>query len=222
MSNASSITITGLEEGTYYLKEIKAPSGYVINDEEISFKLDSTNPNITIDVPNIKNETIIEKRDFNNNIIKGARLRLIRVSDNQIIDEWTSDNEGHSVKGLIAGDYKVVEVSAPDGYSLNTEEVIFSISDNQKEIETIAFKNSPNKVTIKKIDSETGSIISGAKLRIINSRGDVIDTFTTTKEPYTINKLDPGTYYIEEIEAPSGYVPLTERKSFEVVGNTEK
>ena len=222
LSNASSITITGLEEGTYYLKEIKAPSGYVINDEEIRFKLDSTNPNISVDVPNIKNETIIEKRDVNNNIIKGARLRLIRVADNQIIDEWTSDNEGHSVKGLIAGDYKVVEVSAPDGYSLNTEEVIFSISDNQKEVETIVFKNSPNKVTIKKIDSETGSIISGAKLRIINSRGDVIDTFTTTKEPYTINKLDSGTYYIEEIETPSGYVPLTERKSFEVVGNTEE
>ena len=48
----------------------------------------------------------------------------------------------------------------------------------------------------------------------------MIDTFTTTKEAYTLDKLSPGTYYVEEIEAPSGYQLNTEKESFTIDENT--
>ena len=215
------VSITGLGAGRYKVVEVKAPKGYLINEEEKEFVLDKENSRVTVDFEDEKNEVIIEKKDAESgSIISGAVLRLIKVSDNSIIDEWTSDNKGHSVKGLVPGEYKVIEVSAPDGYTLSSSEVPVTITGEETEPITVTFYNSDNQITITKVDKETKESISGAKLKITNSNGDEIDTFTTTNEPYTLDKLDPGTYYVEELEAPSGYVPLKEKQSFIVDENS--
>ena len=215
------VSITDLGAGRYKVEEVKAPEGYLINEEEKEFVLDKENSRVTVDFEDEKNEVIIEKKDAESgSIISGAVLRLIKVSDNSIIDEWTSDNKGHSVKGLVPGEYKVIEVSAPDGYTLSSSEVPVTITGEETEPITVTFYNSDNQITITKVDKETKESISGAKLKITNSNGDEIDTFTTTNEPYTLDKLDPGTYYVEELEAPSGYVPLKEKQSFNVDENS--
>ena len=215
------VSITDLGAGRYKVVEVKAPEGYLINEEEKEFVLDKENSRVTVDFEDEKNEVIIEKKDAESgSIISGAVLRLIKVSDNSIIDEWTSDNKGHSVKGLVPGEYKVIEVSAPDGYTLSSSEVPVTITGEETEPITVTFYNSDNQITITKVDKETKESISGAKLKITNSNGDEIDTFTTTNEPYTLDKLDPGTYYVEELEAPSGYVPLKEKQSFIVDENS--
>ena len=215
------VSITDLGAGRYKVVEVKAPEGYLINEEEKEFVLDKENSRVTVDFEDEKNEVIIEKKDAESgSIISGAVLRLIKVSDNSIIDEWTSDNKGHSVKGLVPGEYKVIEVSAPDGYTLSSSEVPVTITGEESGPITVTFYNSDNQITITKVDKETKESISGAKLKITNSNGDEIDTFTTTNEPYTLDKLDPGTYYVEELEAPSGYVPLKEKQSFNVDENS--
>ena len=215
-----SVDTTKLSEGTYKVVEVSAPSGYVISTEEKEFTLDRNHTSISVDFENVKNEVIIEKKDASDNsFVSGAVLRLIRVSDNQLIDEWTTNNKGHSVRGLEKGEYKVIEVKAPNGYTLSSSEVTVTITGEETEPITAVFYNSDNQIVINKVD-EDGNPLSGAKLRITNSSGSEIDTFTTTKDPYTIDKLDPGTYYVEEIEAPSGYVLNTERKSFTIDENT--
>ena len=215
-----SVDTTKLSEGTYKVVEVSAPSGYFVSSEEKEFTLDKSHTSITVDFEDEKNEVLIEKKDAsNNNFVSGAVLRLVRVSDNSIIDEWTSNNKAHSIKGLGPGEYKVVEVKAPNGYTLSSSEVPVTITGEEKEARTVTFYNSNNQVVINKVDEE-GNPLSGAKLRVTNSNGDEIETFTTTKEAYTLDKLSPGTYYVEEIEAPSGYALNTERKSFIIDENT--
>ena len=215
------VSITDLGAGRYKVVEVKAPEGYLINEEEKEFVLDKENSRVTVDFEDEKNEVIIEKKDAESgSIISGAVLRLIKVSDNSIIDEWTSDNKGHSVKGLVPGEYKVIEVSAPDGYTLSSSEVTFRVNDNQKDFLTVTFTNTKNKVSITKIDEETKELVSGAKLKITNSDGDEVVTFTTKKEAYVLEALASDTYYIEEISAPDGYVKSSEIKSFVVDENT--
>lgn len=215
-----SVDTAKLKEGTYRVVEVSAPSGYVINTTEKKFSLDKTHTKITVDFEDKKNEVIIEKRDASDNsFVSGAVLRLIRVSDNKVIDEWTTNNKGHSVRGLEKGEYKVIEVKAPNGYTLSSSEVTVTITGEETEPITAVFYNSDNQIVINKVD-EDGNPLSGAKLRITNSSGSEIDTFTTTKDPYTIDKLDPGTYYVEEIEAPSGYALNKERESFTIDENT--
>ena len=215
-----SVDTAKLKEGTYRVVEVSAPSGYVINTTEKKINLDKTHTKITVDFEDKKNEVIIEKRDASDNsFVSGAVLRLIRVSDNKVIDEWTTNNKGHSVRGLEKGEYKVIEVKAPNGYTLSSSEVTVTITGEETEPITAVFYNSDNQIVINKVD-EDGNPLSGAKLRITNSSGSEIDTFTTTKDPYTIDKLDPGTYYVEEIEAPSGYALNKERESFTIDENT--
>ena len=48
------MTIEGLSVGTYYLRELKAPDGYIINEDEISFTIDDNNPTVNVNFPNIK------------------------------------------------------------------------------------------------------------------------------------------------------------------------
>ena len=214
-----SVDTSKMTEGTYKIVEVSAPDGYILNNEEQEFTLDRDHTSISVDFEDKKNEVIIEKKDEDNNFISGAVLRLIKVSDNSIVDEWTSDDKGHSVSRLDKGDYKIIEVSAPDGYTLNSSEVTFEITGEETETKTVTFYNSNNQVVINKVD-ENGNPLSGARLRVVNSNGDVIETFTTSNDPYLIEKLSPGTYYVEEIEAPSGYALNRERESFVVDQNT--
>ena len=208
-----------LSEGTYKVVEVEAPNGYILSNKEKTFTIDKDHTNITVDFEDEKNEVIIDKKDEENNFVSGAVLRLIRVSDNSTISEWTTTDKGHSIKGLSKGEYKVVEVKAPNGYSLNTSEVTFEVTGKETEAKTVTFYNSDNQVIINKVDEE-GNPLSGAKLRVTNSNGDLIEEFTTTKEAHTLNKLSNGTYYVEEIEAPSGYQLNTEREIFTVDENT--
>ena len=210
-----------MSEGTYKVVEVKAPDGYFVNTEAKEFTLDKNNTNIEVVFYDEINEVLIEKRDASDNkFVSGAVLRVVRVSDNKKIDEWTTDGKAHSIYGIEPGEYKVIEVKAPDGYTLSNSEVTFNITGNETEAKTVTFYNSNNQITISKVDKDTREPISGAKLRITNSSGSVIDTFTTTDSPYTIDRLDSGTYYVEELVAPDGYVPLSNRESFVVDQNT--
>ena len=208
-----------LSEGTYKVIEVTAPDGYFVNTEGEEFTIDKNHTNINVVFYDEVNEVIIDKKDEENNFVSGAVLRLIRVSDNTTIDEWTTEDEGYSIKGLPKGEYKIIEIEAPSGYTKSNSEVTFEVTGEETEAKTVTFYNSDNQVIINKVDEE-GNPLSGAKLRVTNSNGDLIEEFTTTKEAHTLNKLSNGTYYVEEIEAPSGYQLNTERKSFTVDENT--
>ena len=215
------ISLSNLVEGEYKVVEVKAPDGYLVSDKTIEFTVNKDNPMVTVDFEDKKNEVIIEKKDSsNNNFISGATLRLVKVSDNSTIDEWTTSSKGYSIKGLSKGSYKVIEVKAPDGYTLSSSEVTFEITGDESESKTVTFYNTKNQITIDKVDSDTGESLKGAKLRVTNSTNDEIVTFTTDGKPHELEKLEPGTYYVEELEAPSGYIPSSEKTSFTVDSTT--
>ncbi len=215
------VSIPNLSQGTYRVEEVSAPAGYVLNTEGKEFTVSSSNSSVTVDFEDEPNEIIIEKRDASDNsFVSGAGLRLVRVSDNRTIDEWTSNNSGHTIRGLEPGDYKVIETSAPDGYTISSSEVNFTVTNTQTEPLTVTFYNSNNQVSVVKKDSETNEIVSGATLQITDSSDHVIDTFTTTDSPHVLSKLDPGTYYVKETKAPDGYVLDDSTVSFEINDST--
>ncbi|HIS38303.1 MAG TPA: Cys-Gln thioester bond-forming surface protein [Candidatus Onthousia faecavium] len=211
------VAIPNLAEGTYKVVEISAPSGYLVSDEVKTFTVDKDHTKVNVDYADKKNEILIEKRDASdNNFVEGATLRLVNTDTNSTVDEWVTGKEAHRITGLAVGNYKVVEIAPPSGYSLSSEELTFTITNTMTENLTLTFYNSKNQITINKIDSKTKEAVVGAKMEIVNSSGRVIESFTSSKSPYTISKLEPGTYYVREKEAPSGYVKSEETVSFVV------
>ena len=213
--------ITGLSLGTYKVVEVTAPDGYTVNTTAKEFTLSSTNPKITLDYADQQNETIIVKKDAKTNtILAGATLKVINKDTSEVIDTFVTTTTGHSIKGLKAGTYKVIEEAAPSGYTKSDAIVEFTISNNQTEVQTVTFYNSTNQISITKVDADTNEVLANAKFNILNSNNQIVKTFTTTKEAYLLDKLAVGKYYLEEIEAPSGYVLNKERVAFEVTATT--
>ena len=67
-------------------------------------------------------------------------------------------------------------------------------------------KNSPIPETeISKVDITNGKELAGAHLVVRNSKKEIVEEWTSTKEVHKI-KLNPGTYTLEETIAPKGYV----------------
>lgn len=214
--------ITGLSLGTYKVVEVTAPDGYIVNSKAKEFTLSSTNPKVTLDYADQQNETIIVKKDAKTNtILAGATLKVINKDTSEVIDTFVTTTTGHSIKGLKAGTYKVIEEAAPSGYTKSDASVEFTISNNQTEVQTVTFYNSTNQISITKVDADTNEVLANAKFNILNSNNQIVKTFTTTKEAYLLDKLAVGKYYLEEIEAPSGYVLNKEKVAFEVTATTK-
>lgn len=213
--------ITGLSLGTYKVVEVTAPDGYTLNTEAKEFTLSNTNPKITLDYADQQNETIIVKKDAKTGtILAGATLKIINKDTNEVIDTFVTTTTGYSIKGLKSGTYKVIEEVAPNGYTKSDAEVEFTINNNQTEVQTVTFYNSTNQISITKVDADTNEVLANAKFNILDSNNQIIKTFTTTKEAYLLDKLAVGKYYLEEIEAPSGYILNKEKVAFEVTATT--
>ena len=138
----------------------------------------------------------------------------------------TGEDGTATVTDLPLGKYKVVEVEAPYGYVLNTEEqyVTFVYVDDKTPViyESLTFSDERQKVDLSviKLDGETEKAIAGAVFGLYasedieNADGDVIvkkDTLLETAvsdengkiaftKDYPLSK-----YYAKEITAPDGY-----------------
>ena len=98
----------------YKLTEIQAPNGYQIA-EEIVFVAGDTNK---VEMKDKPTEIYIQKQDEAKDGLKGAKLKLIDLTTNKTIDEWTTDGEIHVIKYIVEGrKYKLVEIQAPNGYN---------------------------------------------------------------------------------------------------------
>lgn len=58
---------------------------------------------------------------------------------------------------------------------------------------------------IKLLDEETKEYIIGSDMVLKDSKGEVVDKWTTEKKSHTIIKLEKGTYTLEQIKTIDGY-----------------
>ncbi|MCC2839191.1 head-tail adaptor protein, partial [[Clostridium] innocuum] len=124
--------ITKLVVGQEYtLRELEAAAGYT-KAEDIIFIVRDTNDVQTIDMSNRQTEMHFSKVDeTGEKELPGAKLQIID-KDGNIIDQWVSTEEQHTITGLSEGQtYVMKEISAPYGYEI-AEEITFTAGDGQK------------------------------------------------------------------------------------------
>ena len=59
------------------------------------------------------------------------------------MDEWDSTTEPHLIEGLIPGTYILSETTAPEGYSLSTETVTFTVNEDGSVDGDVVMYNTP-------------------------------------------------------------------------------
>lgn len=112
---------------------------------------------------------------------------------------------------------QLLKLFAPEGYILDSTPVKFTITDTNRDIE-VKIKNKPREsvVNILKVDASTGNPLAGAVLVLKNSQGEEVKRFTTTTKPEVFTDLLNGTYTVEEISAPAGYIKSTKVVTFTI------
>ena len=211
-----------LEAGkSYILRETVAPAGYkYATDIEFTVKKDGTietNAKTTTDTDGNKvylveddtTKVTITKVDALGNQLSGVVLE-IQDKDGVVIDSWTTstkDNPRVITGKLILGEtYKLVEKSAPAGYTL-ADPVEFTVSENDID----------NKVEMKNTYSASGSLNLTAK-----------KTLTTTETPLTEGQFTfelrdkDGTVLQTKTNDADGNVTFDEIKYSLVKDNTDK
>ena len=210
---------TDIPYGEYIVKEIAAPTGYILSDEQYPVVIAETGDVVEITAENKAITVSISKEDLYGNELTGASMKLID-ENGDIVDEWTSDGENHIITNIPAGGYTLKEVAAPDVYVIATD-ISFKINEygnvTVDGVEANAFDDDGNPIVtmiddatlvkISKQDMTTGTELAGATLQVIDKDGTVVEEWVSCTEPHYIEaKLIAGeSYTLREITAPDGY-----------------
>ena len=206
-------------DGSYYVKELYAPDGFVTTNEEQDFTFEyagAEQAEVSYDFTFENEATTVEltKSDLTTgDELPGAHLK-VTDEDGNVVDEWVSAEEAHVIKELVVGKtYTMTETKPADGY-VTAESMEFTI-ENTAEIQKHEMKDDVTKVQISKKDITGDQEIPGAKLTILDENDQVVESWTSTGEPHYLEKLPIGRYTLREEQAPKGFI-LTADVSFEV------
>lgn len=110
----------------------------------------------------------------------------------------------HMISGLEAGEeYVLKETKTPNGYATFKTQT-FTAEEGKDTV--LSMTDEDTKIEISKQDITTKKELEGAKLKVTDKDGKVIDEWTSGKQPHMIKNLTAGeTYTLTEVIAPKNY-----------------
>ena len=166
----------------------------------------------------------------NSKVLAGAEFKLYKVNNDktEFIKDIISGNDGVvSSKLDSAGTYILEEVKAPTGYVTPQykEQFVVSESNNKVDLGKILNKKKEYSFTATKIDGDTKKPLAGAEFnlyKINNNKAELVKTIVSNNAGVITSKVDGvGTYVLEEVKAPTGYVKPTYKEKFEVTESND-
>ena len=200
--------------------EYTVVEGVVRGGLEIQKKDADTNENVgvaTFQIVNKNNYDVVARNENGDVVATAAAGQTLPYTITTDANGYWKSNDAF----LPAGDYELVEVSAPAGYYLNTNPKPFEIKDN-KTIVGIDYEDAKIVIDVAKVD-EHGNNVSGAILQVIEKdTGNVVFAYTTGNKPVDISEYVEGgkKYILRESEAPFGFEKF-EDIEFEVTGTRQ-
>ena len=131
------ITIKDMPIGKYYLLEVEAPEGYVLNEEPMYFEIKEDGEIVKAEMKDekIKSTIVIHKISNEDETLAGVKIGIFDLDGNLLYECYT-DEFGNIEIELEYGKYYYQELEALDGYELNDEKIYFEVVDNEAIIET--------------------------------------------------------------------------------------
>ena len=209
------VASTNIEKGKYYLKEIKAPLGYKINETKYYFEINKENINKQIEVIDdiIESEIIIHKV-YGNEKKTEENVTFEIYENEKLINKVTTNKEGYIKITLPYGEYKFKQITTKEGY-LKVEDFIVNIDGSKNEITYELIDEEINAyIKLIKVDSATNEIINKKikfKIKDIDNNKYICEneecTFETNEGYFITKNKYKGNLLIEEVkEKIDGYI----------------
>ncbi len=210
------IYLPELTNGWYVATEVKAPSGYRLDDTPTNIEVeDGKTTTVTVKNEKVSN-IVIRKVDSDTGEGLYGAVFVIYDSKSNPIGEYTSDDRGYVyVEDIPDGRYKIREIEAPEGYLMDdgyktvyvrygsSSEVTWKNTAEKGQIQVAKYAGQANPIT----GTPAGAPLSGAVFEITYERsGRVAGYITTDARGIAASKPLPlGRYIVKEVTAPAYY-----------------
>ena len=211
--------------GTWIIREIESPKGYVLSEEEIAVTIGKVDEVVEIELVNyfIKGNIALTKvdEDYPDNKLSGAVFEVYSDTngdgkldkDDTLLGEMKELDGGvYQMSELRYGKYLVKETKAPTGFVLDENVYSVSVEENGKTytVENKAgegFINAAQKGSLKIVKTSSDGKGEGFSFRVTGV--DYDQTFKTDKNgEIVIEGLRIGDYTVSEVsdKASAGYI----------------
>ena len=212
------ITLEGVDEGWFAIKEVTPADGYIASDEIYEVYAESGHPG-EITIKNTKKSGIlIRKVDVDGNGIEGVSFNIFRFGEDTPLPNspvTTGDDGTARLDGLEPGHYQVQEVQAKPGYLLNSKKYDLVVEEGVEKTTIVEVVNhrQPD-LTIRKVDKkDPDKGLAGAVFEVKEVDGQALPGSPYTTGPdgsFTIEDIDiengvSKKLVITEIQPPDGY-----------------
>lgn len=212
--------------GTWVIREIESPTGFVLSEEEIAVTVGKVDEVVEIELVNyfIKGNIELTKvdADYPDNKLTGAVFEVYADTngngefdkDDKLCGEMTELEGGvYQMTELRYGKYFVREKTAPDGFVLDEGVYGVSIEENGKTYTVenkagVGFINDAQKGSLKIVKTSSDGKVEGFSFRVTSADG-YDQTFKTDKNgEIFIEGLRIGEYTVSEVSdsASAGYI----------------
>ena len=197
---------TPLEDGTYSVKEVTPPKGYKLDEKIYTFTINGADTSLSVEDEPGTLTLKLKKRDSQtgstpqgNASLAGAVYQVSYQKGGQTVtEELTSDASGNlgTIEGIPFGTITVKELSAPEGYRLDTEVHTYTVDGSQLvgdtytlEVDDLTEDVQRGGLTIQKLDSETGATpqgdasLEGIVFEIVNNSQNAVVVNDNTAAP---------------------------------------
>ncbi|MCQ6530453.1 SpaA isopeptide-forming pilin-related protein [Bacillus mycoides] len=206
--------------GTYIVKEVQAPDGYVLDTTSKKIEV-KTGETVFLEMKNenVKGTIEISKVDVANGNTKLPNAEFTIYNENgQEVVKGKTDETGIAKFHLPYGKYTYKETLAPNGYIINEETFSFEIKEDGQIIKhAVKDKKITGTLEISKVDVANGNTkLPNAEFTIYNENGQEVVKGKTDETGIAKFHLPYGKYTYKETLAPNGYIINEETFSFEI------
>ena len=197
---------TPLEDGTYSVKEVTPPKGYKLDTKVYTFTINGADTSLSVEDEPGTLTLKLKKKDSQtgstpqgNASLAGAVYQVSYQKGGQTVtEELTSDSSGNlgTLEGIPFGTVAVKELTAPEGYRLDTEVHTYTVDGSQLvgdtytlEVDDLTEDVMRGGLTIQKLDSETGATpqgdasLEGIVFEIVNNSQNAVVVNDNTAAP---------------------------------------
>ena len=226
--------------GTWVIREIESPTGFVLSEEEIAVTIGAVDEVVEIELVNYFIKVNIEltkvDKDYPDNKLTGAEFEVYSDtngdgkldSGDKLLGTMTELDGGvYQMKELRYGKYLVREKTAPTGFVLDENVYSVSIEENGKtyivENEAgVGFVNAAQTGSLKIVKTSSDGKVEGFSFRVTGADG-YDQTFKTDKNgKIFIEGLRIGEYTVSEVNdsVSAGYILPADKQATVKVGAT--
>ena len=219
-------SFAGVPFGNWVVREIEAPTGFVLSDETFAVTVDKDGAVIEVEIQNtlIRGTVQLTKvdKDYPDNKLSGAEFSVYRDSnsnkeldaDDELLGTLTETSAGvYEMPDLTYGGFFVKEQKAPSGFYLDENAYYFEITEHGKTVivENEAgkgFVNAAQVGSLKIIKTSSDNKVEGFSFRVTGPNG-YSEIFTTDKNgEILIENLRIGDYTVSEVSdgASAAYI----------------